>query len=375
MLVSRFLMALAVTMLLVSAAAAGPAADSYLAGYAAAVLEREFKLTARSLTVKDGVITVNADDLAGADRDRVVAELSKIRGVVQVRVAAGESRSRAMARARGDAGAIEAPSSDRFAKPKFLPSGLLPEGQLFDPLLADPRWPHFSASYQNYMGDDRLDSVASVSFGETIILLRADGPFGGQREVGLQASVFAIFDLDAESKDLINADYFVAALASYRLGEFQALGRVFHQSAHLGDEFLLRTREDRVNLSYEGVDLKLSYHLFDRILRLYAGSGFLFGQEPSNLKPWSTQAGLELQGPWTFLRGALRPVAAVDIQHRQENDWRTDFSLRAGVQFESVQVLGRKLQLMLEYFEGHSPNGQFHQEKIEYLGVGLHLYY
>jgi hypothetical protein len=34
-----------------------------------------------------------------------------------------------------------------------------------------------------------------------------------------------------------------------------------HQSSHLGDEFVLRTRLERVNLSYEGVDLKLSYDL------------------------------------------------------------------------------------------------------------------
>jgi hypothetical protein len=29
---------------------------------------------------------------------------------------------------------------------------------------------------------------------------------------------------------------------------------------------------------------------------------------------------------------------------------------------------------MIEYFNGHSPNGQFYRDRIEYLGVGLHLY-
>lgn len=39
--------------------------DAYAAGYAAAVLEREFRVAAPSLRVRDGVLTVAASDLAG----------------------------------------------------------------------------------------------------------------------------------------------------------------------------------------------------------------------------------------------------------------------------------------------------------------------
>lgn len=46
--------------------------------------------------------------------------------------------------------------------PAFLPSGLL-----FYPLLADPRWPHFSGSYQNYIGNNQLKDVGAPNFGET----------------------------------------------------------------------------------------------------------------------------------------------------------------------------------------------------------------
>ncbi len=28
----------------------------------------------------------------------------------------------------------------------------------------------------------------------------------------------------------------------------------------------------------------------------------------------------------------------------------------------------------MEYFNGYSPNGQFYREKIEYIGLGIHLY-
>ena len=29
----------------------------------------------------------------------------------------------------------------------------------------------------------------------------------------------------------------------------------------------------------------------------------------------------------------------------------------------------------LEYFNGHSPNGQFYRDKVDYFGIGAHLYY
>lgn len=350
--------------------------DAFIAGYAAAVLEREFNASARSVLVNSGVIALEEADLAGVDRERVVAALASIRGVQGVTVIPSS--------AQAPAGTPVAPEGSP-AKPRTLATGFLPSGLIYSPLIADPRWPHFYASYQNYVTGSPINNVGSVGFGETIVVYRGNAPFAGQWETGLQAGVFSIFDLDADSMDLINADYFVGLYGSYGLGPFQGMARFFHQSSHLGDEFLLRelSRLNRLNLSYESVDLKVSYYplhglfdsRFDRAVRVYGGAGYLFDQEPSNLKPWSTQAGVELQSPWALLHGHVRPVAAIDIQNRQENRWSTDISLRAGLAFESFQVLDRRLMLLFEYFNGNSPNGQFYRNRVEYLGVGLHLFY
>ena len=92
----------------------------------------------------------------------------------------------------------------------------------------------------------------------------------------------------------------MAALAAYRTGNVSALARLFHQSSHLGDQYLLRTRVERINVSYEGVDLKLSYD-FPFGFRLYGGGTVLFDQEPSDLKPWSTEVGVGVQEPADLL--------------------------------------------------------------------------
>jgi hypothetical protein len=99
----------------------------------------------------------------------------------------------------------------------------------------------------------------------------------------------------------------------------------------------------------------------------------MFDQEPSDLKPWGSQAGVEFRSPRTFWGGRIRPVAALDVQNHQENAWRADLSARAGIQFESVRVLGRNLQLLLHYLNGNSPDGQFYKQKIEYIGLGVHF--
>lgn len=171
----------------------------------------------------------------------------------------------------------------------------------------------------------------------------------------------------------MNADYLVGFPFSYRAGDFSAMARVFHQSSHLGDEFLLANRIERVNLSYEVVDLRLSYEATDW-LRVYGGGGYIVRSDPSDLKPWSTQTGVELRSPRTFFGGAVRPIAALDVQYREQNDWHADVSLRAGVQFEKLPIYDRRIQLLVEYFNGYSPNGQFYREQIEYIGLGFHLY-
>jgi hypothetical protein len=267
--------------------------------------------------------------------------------------------------------APEAPPVSRRSTTR-LEGGLLPGGQLFRPLIADPRWPHFAAAYQYYVNEGEITHVGAVSFGETFTLYR-ERLGRGWWETGVQAGVFAVFDLAADSKDLINADYLVGVVLGYRHERFSALARLFHQSSHIGDEFLLANRvRNRVNLSYESLDLRLSYELLDDALRLYGGGGYLFDQEPSSLDPWSLQWGVELRSPWPGPDSAWRPIAAVDMQNRQENHWHVDVSARAGVQFEGV-LAGRSLQLLVEYFRGHSPNGQFYKEKLDYLGLGVHF--
>jgi hypothetical protein len=319
-------------------------------------------------------VTIAVPGLVTSDRERIVTALSGLTGVLRVEVVDVPGASGIPAPAAAPGAPTSAPTPSGPAIQAEAPrAGIeaLPKGYLFAPLIADPRWPHFSVSYQRLPDDPQIRNVGAVSLGETFSLLRGPVPLDGRWEIGLQAGVFSIFDLD--TADLINADYMVAVPVSYRRGDFSALARVLHQSSHLGDEFLLRNRVDRINVSYEAVDLRLSYD-FTRWLRAYAGGSYLFRYDPDDLAPWSAQYGVEVKSPWTLFGGRVRPVGGLDLQQREQNDWRADVSLRAGIQFENLPILNRTLQLLFEYFNGYSPNGQFYRDRIEYFGIGLHLY-
>lgn len=355
---------------------AGSAEDNYIAGYATAVLEKEFNLTAGSVSVQEGVVTVAVDHVAGAERDRMIASLSRIRGVQRVLVVP-------MNLAPVPAGPAPPvpPPSPQASLPVTVPvsqpvSQWLPRGLLFAPLHADPRWPHFAVTYRSYLErqDGGTKNALAGDFGETFALYRSQGPFSGQWEIGFQAGVFSLFDLAGNSFDLVNADYVLSVMASYRTGDLSGFLRYLHQSSHLGDEFLLNNSTQRLNYNFEQVDAKLSYDLFDT-LRVYGGGGALVRSDPSNLKVWKTEYGVEFQSPKRLYRG-IRPVAYADFQTNEQNNWSTNVSLRGGFQFENLRILDRTLQLLVEYYSGYSPNGQFTlTNRVQTLGVGLHLYF
>ncbi|MGZ4993307.1 MAG: DUF1207 domain-containing protein [Methylobacter sp.] len=356
---------------------AAAADDTYIAGYAAGMLKHDMKLDMRSLIVRDGVITLPGGSLTAGERAKAVQLLSEIPGVNAVKIS--EATNQQQMDETSKTAKVPADEAVSETESIVLPTGILPTGHLFKSLLADPRWSHFSAAYRNYQNTnyDGRD-IASVSFGETIPFYR--GTFGqstAQWEAGIQAGVFSDFNLDGPSSDLINTDFVVSAYSSLRVGQFSTFSRVYHQSSHLGDEFLLSkigTNFQRVNLSYEGVDLKLSYE-FPYGIRLYGGGEGLFDRDPNALKIWSVQYGAEFRSPWRLELASMRPIVAVDVKNHEEDNWNYDVSARAGVQFENLQVIGRKLQILAEYYNGHSPSGQFYREKIEYIGLGAHFYF
>lgn len=343
--------------------------DSFIVGYASAVIENEYELSA-TVRVTNGIVTVYFSGPVRVDRRKLLSSLNKIPGVVRVELV---ESSRSAPQQEAGAAIVEThalPPEGRF----------FPRGLLFEPLHADPRWPHFSATYRSRIsGTDASNpnSAFSGNFGESLAVYRHSGPFDGQWELGLQGGVFSIFDVGSPSgsQDLINADYTIAVMSSYRTGPLSALFRFNHLSTHLGDEYILNSTSPvtRLGLSYDGLDLKLSYEFFDW-LRVYGGGGYLLNVAPSDLKPWTSQFGTEFTCPKTFLWDTIRPVAYADFQVNQRTDWSVGRSIMAGISLEHDRLVDRNILLLFEYYGGPSPNGDFLFQQTQWFGIGLHFY-
>jgi hypothetical protein len=358
-------LAIGAVALLVAVGAHAQHDDAYLAGYVTAMIERDLGLEVVSVEVNQGNARVVVRNLIGQPAERVAAAVSRIEGIHEVDVhEAGSEDAPAPVPGENGGSAVERPRAIE----------ILPRVELFDPLIADPRQPHFSASYLWYLNDPDQTHIGSANFGETIALF--GGALDGTRwELGVLGGVFSIFDLDAASLDLVNSDYWFAPTFSLRHHWLSAQIRLYHQSSHLGDEFLLDNPGfDRENLSFEGVDLLISADLRPW-LRIYAGGGSLVHSDPSDLDPLSAQGGAQLKSPWAFLGNRVRPIAAFDYGAREENHWGEELSFAGGIQLENPALSRLHVQILGTWFKGNTRNGQFFRRRIESLGIGVHFYF
>lgn len=256
----------------------------------------------------------------------------------------------------------------------------VPEGDLYCPLLADPKAERSFVSLlrgdfpslEDGVAFDGALTIGSVGIGDAFPIVRIGGGSAGNGvQVGLAGSILAQFNMDAPSLDLINADYLIGIPITARWGGFSTRLRLYHQSSHLGDEFLLRTSLERENLSFESLELILSQEI-GRV-RVYGGGERLFNREPETLDTHVLHGGVEVRAG--RLRGP-RLLAAADVKTSEQHDWRPGWSARGGVEvavWRDERHPPRLWSLLVEWYDGPSPYGQFFQDQVSYVGLGLHL--
>jgi hypothetical protein len=352
---------------------ASSAEDGFIQGYGTAVLVREFGVSPSAIRVSNGVVTVNAGLIKPGDLSEVISILMGIEGVTRVEIAGSEARTTAGAPAGGPETGEVPKTAEKDSSAPGQEAALHKYDRLFEPLMADPRWPRFAISYEFFTDNGELNNLIASAIGGTIPVYEDDQPFIGRWRIAVQAAVFSINDLDTSSWDLLNSDYRFGLAFLSKKGSASNIFRVYHFSTHVGDEFILNSGAEREELSYEAVDTIYSYSPRGW-LRVYGGGAYRFSRHPKDLDPWSVQYGLELKGPRQYLK-ILRPVAGANFYNKGENDWRSEISLRMGVEIENRETLGHKVQFLIGYYNGPSPYGQFFYQSQEFLDFGIHLYF
>jgi hypothetical protein len=156
--------------------------------------------------------------------------------------------------------------------------------------------------------------------------------------------------------------------------------RVYHQSSHLGDEYLLRSGTvQRENFSFEAGEALLSGDI--GFVRLYGGGEYVFSARPTKgVITHVVHGGIELRQKNRALYlgsvASVRFVAALDVKAVQVLEWEPAYSARAGFEIgraRPTQHVARRWSVLGEYYSGRSPYGQFYHDDIRYYGIGLHF--
>jgi hypothetical protein len=254
----------------------------------------------------------------------------------------------------------------------------MPAGDVFEPLLADPKQPQSHATALWARTKSGSDLIGAVAYGDSVGLVRWPGPREGEGwQLGICGAVFAQFDLLAESAPLLNADYTIGGALSHRRHAWSGRMRVYHQSSHVGDDLLITQQVERVELFYEAFELIAATDR--RAFRLYAGGEILFRRRPSSIPAAIWHVGLEYRHPTRFAVGARvegQLVAGADAKRSWSDSRIADVSVRGGVELGPRvvdQAWRRRLAVLAELHEGGSPYGQFFVERVSFLGIGVHF--
>jgi hypothetical protein len=247
------------------------------------------------------------------------------------------------------------------------------DGAPFRPLLADPKEPQFFAAYLWERSPRLAPRLGSVGFGQTIAVVSP-----GTWQVAIAAAVFSQFNLARPTADLMNTDYRVGLPVTYHHAGLTTRLQLYHQSSHLGDEYMVHANAQRVDLTFEAAELLVSQQL--AAWRVYGGGEYVFTHSPADLRPGVLHGGVEYRQSGVLVHlGRLatgRVVAALDAKSFQDRGWDVGWSAVIGLELADPLAHaggGWRWSLLLRAYTGPAPYGEFFRDRVASLGVGLGL--
>ncbi len=241
-------------------------------------------------------------------------------------------------------------------------------GEVFTPLLADPREIQLSASYYRREGENDADVALGHSWG--LVRWRTGILSDWLWQLDVEGMAYSRFQVGGGINEFETVDFFANLPVEIRKGPFSFKAELFHESSHLGDDYIRDTGDLGFRYSAEGARGLASVDL-RRFLRVYAGPSWLIHSVPAPQR-WTLQSGFELTSDdlhWSS-RAPMRLFVAEDLQSRENVQWNPDSGTVAGLKI-GFRETPRSVRVQFGYFTGHSPYGQFYAQKEHYADFGL----
>lgn len=250
---------------------------------------------------------------------------------------------------------------------------LFPVGDIVQPVyIADIHRPMTAVTPQFYTRTGIYDSTdlrTGLAVGGRFGILRLDpaSPGGRSWQISIDAGLNAQFDSNNKLDNIGWDGKYGLSVTTATGGPLSLRVGIFHDSAHIGDEYAERTGRTRIDYTREELVFGAAFRLA-RGLRTYAEGGYGYYLLTEEQKPWRAHGGLEYTGRPSLIGGRFAWYAAVDFSGTEERDWRLDTSVQAGITTTSG---GRRWRIGVQYTDGAPPMGEFFQDTEAWFTVGL----
>lgn len=248
-----------------------------------------------------------------------------------------------------------------------------PREVLYPRYLADPDAPATGVEIQLYTTtgiEQAGDRRQHVKLGGAFPLLRRlESKPGGRRwQLRLDGGLDAQFDPSNQTDNTgWDGNYGLMVTSSRADGGLALRFGTFHISAHLGDEWILRTGRERVGYRREEL-LAGAAWVWGQGRRVYLEGGWAYENLSPLQEPARVQTGFEVEGSAPWLPAAGGWYAALDLSAWEERDWRLDAGVQVGL---VARPRGRAWRLGVVYRDGRVPLGEFFAETEAHFGLGL----
>lgn len=259
----------------------------------------------------------------------------------------------------------------------------LPEGSYFKTLLLDPTSNQLGLGLLGYRGEqsgiwEKLYIPLFMGVNKTVLRWEQDARHG--KEIGFDFLIMTQYDIERVERDYmnhpapmgtqLNADYRIAGWYNIRSGASTYRIRLFHQSSHLGDDYVIRngiTEPSSNPMNYEQLDITRSvqrgYH------RHYYGIGY-------TVTPHAERKRIAFQLGYFFSRPTnkfpdSKFIYGADVKIMEQHGYRP--SIKLGIGYELGESHRNPPRLILEYYYGNLPYSRYESTVVQLLGIGLYI--
>lgn len=251
-------------------------------------------------------------------------------------------------------------------------TGFLP-AIAFRSLIADPNEHQAGTALRSgdFVGRGSLEGIAS--FGASLPII-GWGSDGNSVQIGAAGGVISRFDMHTSANDLVSEDYEVGFPLWIRSGRLAGRLRVYHRSAHIGDEIVLHNPGlTRFDLTYEAVEGILAANFGEA--RVYLGGDYIYHNATTQIKPGALRAGADAILGSAFETRSLRArwVGGVDLDASRDLAWRVAKSAVGGLELSRARASSLSMRILIELFDGPSNAGQFYGTSERYVGIAAYV--